>query len=103
MPLCLQHQSIVSELHTLREGGVDIFVFTQLMADMRKPGLRDLQKADLVDSLTEREMAHVLFVTQRIENDLLAAADLFPLGIFDTIGVRDIGKITEAETQHGHL
>lgn len=98
-----KREAVISQLHAGRECGSDIGMFAQLVADMREPGLRDLQMAYFLNSFGQRKMGKVFFVPQGIEYDLFAASYLFALVVLDAIGIGNVGEVAETETENGHI
>jgi len=90
-------------MHAGGEGRFYIGMPAQLVTDMGEPGLGDAEFLYLRDGLQKRKMGEVFFMTQGIEDDLPAAADLFLFCVIDPVGIGDIGKIAEAKTQYGHF
>src|ERR1700722_20241715 len=96
----LQDKTVVGQMPVGGKCRLDIRMFPQLMADMGEPGLGDPELCYFCDRFPQGEMREMFFMTKGIEDDLLAAPDLFFLVIIDPVGIGDIGKIANAETEN---
>ncbi len=70
---------------------------------MGEPGAGHPQFLYFLYRLHEAKMRDMFFMPQGVQYDPLAAPDLFLFGVFDTVGIGDIGKVAKAKAKDGHF
>src|SRR5215471_7156849 len=78
-------------------------MLSQLVTDMRKISLRDLQFFYQVNCFTQGIMGYMLFISQCIQHDDFTAPYLFFFCIINPVGISDVGEFSKSETKYRHL
>ena len=97
--LDLQHQPIISQLHTSRQLRAGLRV-RQIVADVREVRALGAETRDDVERFADAEMRRVRTMAQRVEHDRAHAVEQRPRLVGNAVAVGQVGERSDAEPEH---